>query len=160
IAMRLETPDGGMEVTARFGVALYPDDAPDIEALLDNADLAMSRVKNQHSTDVGYYQADLDENSRERRTMVVELGNAMDNNQFQIYYQVQKNVQTRETVGYEALVRWQHPERGLVSPMEFIPLAEHSGFIIPLGAHVLRLACRQAAAWPRPYKVAVNVSPV
>lgn len=160
IAMRLETADGAMEVTARFGVAIYPDDAADIEALLDNADLAMSRAKGQHNTDVGYYQADLDEVARRRRTMVVELSRAIEGNQFEIYYQVQKNVQTGEIVGYEALVRWRHPERGLVSPMEFIPLAEHSGLIIPLGEHVMRLSCRQAAAWPRPYKVAVNVSPL
>ncbi|AKR56602.1 hypothetical protein XM25_12510 [Devosia sp. H5989] len=160
IAMRLETPDGGLEVTARFGVAIFPDDAHDIEALLDNADLAMSRVKNLHNTDVGYYQADLDELARQRRTMVVELSRAIESDQFELHYQVQKHVQTHEVVGYEALVRWRHPERGMVSPMEFIPLAEHSGLIVPLGEHVLRLACRQAAAWPRPYKVAVNVSPV
>jgi len=160
IAMRLETPDGALEVSARFGVALFPDDADDVEALLDNADLAMSRVKNLHNSDVGYYRADLDEVARQRRTMVVELGRAIDDDQFELYYQVQKNVQTREIVGYEALVRWRHPERGMVSPMEFIPLAEHSGLIIPLGEHVMRMACRDAAAWPRPYKVAVNVSPV
>lgn len=160
IAMRLETPDGAMEVTARFGVAIFPDDAADIGALLDNADLAMSRVKNLHNTDVGYYQADLDEVARQRRTMVVELSRAIELDQFELYYQVQKSVQTLEIVGYEALVRWRHPERGMVSPMEFIPLAEHSGLIIPLGEHVMRMACRQAAKWPRPYKVAVNVSPV
>jgi len=160
IAMRLETPDGAMEVTARFGVALFPDDAADIEALLDNADLAMSRVKNLHNTDVGYYQADLDEIARKRRTLVVELSRGIELGQFELHYQVQKNVSTRETVGYEALVRWLHPERGMVSPMEFIPLAEHSGLIIPLGEYVLRMACQQAATWPRPYKVAVNVSPV
>jgi diguanylate cyclase (GGDEF)-like protein/PAS domain S-box-containing protein len=152
----------GFEIApgASIGVAICPEDATQREALVNNADLAMYRAKQGLNQTTCFYEARMDEAARTRRSLAKDLWAGMDRDQFSLFYQVQKSVSTNETIGYEVLLRWNHPERGMVSPAEFIPLAEECGAIVPLGEWVLRTACAEAAAWHHPYKIAVNLSPV
>ncbi len=143
-----------------IGVAIYPDDASDKISLISNADLAMYRSKASLTKAVAFYDSSMDEMVRARRALANDLRMALDGDELDIHFQVQKSVATGEIRGYEALVRWQHPERGNVSPAEFIPVAEENGLILRLGEWVLRHACAKAASWDPPYKVAVNVSPL
>ena len=145
---------------ASLGVAIYPDDAQDKLALIGNADLAMYRAKTTPSSAVAFYDPSMDELVRERKNLANDLRLAFDRDQLDLHFQVQKSVSTGEIRGYEALLRWNHPERGNISPAEFIPIAEEYGLILQLGEWVLRNACARAATWEQPYKVAVNVSPM
>lgn len=145
---------------ASLGVAIYPDDAGDKLALIGNADLAMYRAKSSPTTSVAYYDSSMDEMVRERKNLANDLRVAFERDELEVYFQVQKSVSTGEIRGYEALLRWTHPERGPISPSEFISIAEEYGLILQLGEWVLRNACAQAARWEPPYKVAVNVSPL
>jgi diguanylate cyclase (GGDEF)-like protein/PAS domain S-box-containing protein len=145
---------------ASMGVALYPNDGQTPETLIANADLAMYRAKGSLSREVCFYDMEMDEAARDRTKMAKELWAAIEENQFYLHYQVQKSVSTGEITGYEVLLRWRHPERGEVSPVDFIPVAEECGAILPIGEWVLREACREAAGWPLEHKVAVNLSPV
>ncbi|MDF1632334.1 EAL domain-containing protein [Mycoplana sp. MJR14] len=152
----------GLEIKpgASLGVAIYPQDADNLEALLNNADLAMYRAKDELLQSVCFYEVSMDEAARSRRVLARDLWLAAERDEFRLHYQVQKAVETGVVTGYEVLLRWQHPERGMVSPMEFIPIAEECGAILPIGEWVLREACREAASWQEPYKIAVNLSPV
>lgn len=143
-----------------IGVAIYPDDARDKLSLIGNADLAMYRSKASPTKAVAFYDSSMDEMVRMRRALANDLRAALDGDQLDVHYQVQKSAATGEIRGYEALVRWQHPERGDISPADFIPVAEENGLILRLGEWVLRHACAKAVSWDPPYKVAVNVSPM
>ena len=145
---------------ASIGVAIYPDHAADKAMLINNADLAMYRAKADVSRAVCFYEPSMDEAVRARRCLANELREAMLHNQLDIHYQVQTSVATGDIVGYEALLRWEHPQRGFIPPSEFISIAEENGLIIQLGEWVLRTACLKAASWNPPYKVSVNVSAV
>ncbi|KQR34125.1 diguanylate cyclase [Rhizobium sp. Leaf155] len=146
---------------ASFGVALYPDDATTKETLVSNADLAMYRAKSQLTEKrVCFYEAGMDEAVKARRCMAADLRKALSRNELSIHYQVQTSVSTGEITGYEALLRWQHPERGFIPPSDFIALAEENGLILQLGEWVLRTACAAAASWEPACKVAVNLSAV
>ena len=143
-----------------IGVALYPQDGPTREALLNNAGLALYRAKTSIGDKACYFDASMDEIARDRRAMAKDLLLALEHDEFRVFYQVQTAVATREITGYEALIRWKHPSRGFVSPMDFISVAEESGAIIAIGAWVLRTACAEAARWENNLKIAVNLSPV
>lgn len=156
--IRLEHSE--VRLGASFGVAIFPDDALIKEALINNADLAMYRAKEKLIDQVCFYEVGMDEIVKLRRKMASDLRNALSNNQFFIHYQLQVSISTQEIKGYEALLRWHHPENGLVSPEKFIPISEENGLILPIGEWVLRTACKAAATWDPPYKVAVNISPV
>jgi diguanylate cyclase (GGDEF)-like protein/PAS domain S-box-containing protein len=145
---------------ASLGVAIFPQDARDAEQLLANADLAMYRAKASLITRVCFYEGAMDEAARERRALAQDLWEAIDKKQFHLHYQVQKSVSSGKTTGYEVLLRWNHPTRGNVPPMDFISLAEECGAILPIGEWVLREACRVAASWDEPHKIAVNLSPI
>ncbi|SFB45221.1 PAS domain S-box-containing protein/diguanylate cyclase (GGDEF) domain-containing protein [Rhizobium sp. NFR07] len=145
---------------ASMGVALYPNDGNSPEALIANADLAMYRAKGSLSREVCFYDVEMDEAARDRTKMAKDLWAAAEAKQFHLHYQVQKSISTGEITGYEVLLRWRHPERGQVSPVDFIGVAEECGAILPIGEWVLREACREAATWPVGHKVAVNLSPV
>ncbi|MET0748120.1 MAG: EAL domain-containing protein [Rhizobium sp.] len=145
---------------ASMGVALYPQDAETTELLLGNADLAMYRAKGALKQSVCFYEVAMDEAARSRRALANDLWAAIEKNQFHLHYQVQKSVPTGAVTGYEVLLRWKHPERGNVPPMDFIVLAEECGAILAIGEWVLREACREAASWTLPHKIAVNLSPV
>ncbi|WP_313615147.1 EAL domain-containing protein [Agrobacterium sp.] len=145
---------------ASLGVAIYPQDAGDREKLLSNADMAMYRSKDSIDQKISFYEATMDEAARERRAMARDIWNGLEQNQFFLTYQVQRSVKTDEVTGYEVLLRWLHPERGLVSPVDFIPIAEECGAISAIGEWVLMQACREAAEWEIPHKIAVNLSPL
>ena len=143
-----------------IGIAVYPDDADDTTALMNNADLAMYRAKGSLAQRICFYESSMDEAVRERRRTATQLRDALHQEQFEVHYQVQCSIATGEATGYEALLRWRHPDRGFVSPAEFIPLAEESGLILSIGEWVLRNACAEAATWTKPYKIAINLSAV
>ncbi len=146
---------------ASFGVALYPDDATNKETLVSNADLAMYRAKSQLTEKrICFYEAGMDKAVKARRCMAADLRKALSRDELSIHYQVQTSVSTGEITGYEALLRWHHPERGFIPPSDFIPLAEENGLILQLGEWVLRTACAAAASWEPACKVAVNLSAV
>jgi diguanylate cyclase (GGDEF)-like protein/PAS domain S-box-containing protein len=145
---------------ASLGVAIFPQDARDGEQLLANADLAMYRAKTSLITRVCFYEGAMDEAARERRALAQDLWEAIEKKQFHLHYQVQKSVSSGKTTGYEVLLRWEHPTRGNVPPMDFISLAEECGAILPIGEWVLHEACRVAAGWDEPHKIAVNLSPI
>ncbi|MGX9394090.1 putative bifunctional diguanylate cyclase/phosphodiesterase (plasmid) [Nitrobacteraceae bacterium UC4446_H13] len=145
---------------ASLGVAIWPDDASDKECLIDNADLAMYRAKADPVLNVCFYEAGMDEKVKARRTLAADLRQALSRKQLSLRYQVQTSIATGEIRGYEALLRWEHPQLGDISPAEFIPIAEESGLILPIGEWVLRAACAEAAKWAQPYKIAVNLSAV
>jgi diguanylate cyclase (GGDEF)-like protein len=152
--------DSEVLVSGSIGVAIFPQDAGDPEQLVNNADLAMYRAKRSVNQSICFYEATMDEAARERRALAHDLWEALAKDQFHMTYQVQKLVQTQETTGYEALLRWTHPQRGPISPEIFIPVAEECGAIIQIGQWVLRRACLDAVAWQADYRVAVNLSPV
>ncbi len=141
-----------------IGVAIYPDDSTDASKLLSNADLAMYRAKADFEAHICYYEIGMDESARQHRAMAKDLWEATERGGFELAYQVQKSVATGATTGFEVLLRWDRPGHGRVSPADFIPVAEECGAINAIGAWVLRTACMDAASWPVPYKIAVNVS--
>ncbi|MBN9083606.1 MAG: EAL domain-containing protein [Rhizobiales bacterium] len=145
---------------ASIGVALYPDNADSKEMLISNADLAMYRAKAEIARAICFYDQSMDETVRQRRILATELRTALEQGELDVHYQMQATLATGAITGYEALLRWKHPVRGLIPPAEFIPLAEENGLIVQIGEWVLRTACRDAANWEPPYKVAVNLSPV
>ncbi|WP_424982480.1 bifunctional diguanylate cyclase/phosphodiesterase [Maritalea sp. S77] len=144
---------------ASFGIALYPDDGQQINTLLNNADLAMYRAKSSDDQQICLYDKGMDDTIRKRRQLVDELRLAIQSDQLELHYQVQMNVPDETVAGYEALVRWRHPEKGLLPPNVFIPLAEQTGLITMLGEWVLRTACHEAANWESGLPVSVNLSP-
>ena len=145
---------------ASLGVAVFARDGASPETLVRNADLAMYKAKLDPLESVCFYDAALGEKVRERRMLASDLRNAIARNELALHYQIQTSISTGDVIGYEALLRWTHPERGLVPPATFIPLAEANGLILPLGEWVLRRACTDAVAWRDPLKVAVNLSAI
>ncbi len=140
-----------------IGVAIYPDHG-DAAAVLANADAALYRAKAEGRGKTCFFDSDLDLRLRKRRAILKDLETALDREEFVLHYQPQARGD-REIFGFEALLRWRHPGRGLVPPGVFIPIAEESGLIVDLGEWVLREACREAASWPTPLNVSVNLSP-
>jgi diguanylate cyclase len=151
-------------VTASIGIATFPGDGVTSEILIRNADTAMYHAKQQGKAAFQYYSAAMNAASVERLTLESGLRRALENDGLELHYQPQVDVRTGQIVGAEALLRWQHPERGYISPTTFIPIAEDSGLILPLGEWVIEQACRQAMEWRRaglpPLPIAVNVSGV
>jgi diguanylate cyclase (GGDEF)-like protein/PAS domain S-box-containing protein len=148
-----------LRIGLSLGVAIYPTDGADPTTLLGNADAALYRAKADGRGTIRFFAADMDQRLRERRALQHELRSALDHGELVMHYQPQALIDG-EITGFEALIRWQHPTRGLVPPGVFIPLAEESGLIIPIGEWILRNVCREAAAWPKPLQVAVNLSPI
>jgi diguanylate cyclase (GGDEF)-like protein/PAS domain S-box-containing protein len=142
-----------------IGIAIFPNDGVDSAALLANAGAALDRAKEEGRGAIHFFAAAMDLELRERRALQQDLQSAIARNELALHYQPQARVDG-EIVGFEALARWQHPTRGMVSPGTFIPLAEESGLIVPMSEWILRTACREAASWPRNLQIAVNLSPV
>jgi len=154
------TVDGcNLMIGATIGGAIYPRHGTDAKSLMANADIALYRAKAVARGTLMFFDADMGDRLRERRAMQDDLRLALGNKEFLLHYQPQKKM-TGQLVGFEALLRWQSPGRGLVPPNIFIPIAEDAELIAPIGEWVLREACREAASWPRPLTIAVNVSPV
>ncbi|MBV8754892.1 MAG: EAL domain-containing protein [Hyphomicrobiales bacterium] len=151
--------DHRLHVGLSIGVAIFPTDGKTAAALLANADAALYRAKAEGRGAIRFFEADMDKRLRERRALQHDLRSAIERGQLSLHYQPQVRMDG-SAIGFEALVRWEHPARGTVPPANFIPLAEESGTIIPIGQWILREACREAASWPRPLQIAVNLSPV
>lgn len=152
----------GEEVTVgvSIGIAFAPVDGRTPEDLLKNADAALYRAKAAGRGTFRFFEPEMDRKLQERQRLVQDLRTALNRNELQLYYQPFVMAETGVTSGCEALLRWHHPERGMISPAEFIPLAEESGLIVPIGAWVIEQACHEAAAWSGAHRVAVNISPV
>jgi len=152
----------GQEINSAvsIGIALAPNDGTAADHLMKCADLALYRAKAEGRATFRFFEPDMDARIQARRAMELDLRRALTAGEFFLVYQPQINLATNELIAMEALLRWSHGERGTVSPAEFIPLAEEMGLIVPLGEWVLREACKEAARWPDPIKVAVNLSPV
>lgn len=149
-----------LTIGTSIGIALSDNQQIDGEALLSRADLALYRAKADGRGTFCMFEYEMDTQARRRHEMEQDLRSALELGEFELNYQPLMNLETGGVSAFEALLRWNHPERGLVSPAEFIPVAEDTGMIIPIGEWVLRVACRQAVTWPEHIKVAVNVSPV
>jgi diguanylate cyclase len=161
-AFRIENEkatDGSLALGS-IGIAIYPNDALDREALLSHADTALYRAKADGRGTYRFFEMAMGEEVKTRRYLEHDLRHAIAKGEFHLVYQPQKTIATEEVVGFEALIRWRHPERGIISPATFIPVAEESGLILQIDEWVLRNACREAATWTRPLIVAVNISAV
>ena len=145
---------------ASIGIALAPGDGVDLDQLLKNADLALYGAKGDGRRTYRFFEAGMDQRARARRSLELELRQAISDGSLEIYYQPVVNLEDGKVSSCEALLRWRHPERGMISPAEFIPIAEDSGLINQLGLWVLNTACAEATTWPDHVRVAVNVSPV
>jgi diguanylate cyclase (GGDEF)-like protein/PAS domain S-box-containing protein len=163
-AMALPFPldDHELRISINMGVSFYPSDGETAEVLIKNADAALHRARLQGKNNYQLYTSTIHAKALERLIMESSLRRALEQNELILYYQPQLSLCTGEIVGAEALVRWQHPTRGLIPPMKFVPLAEETGLIVPLGEWVLRSTCTQARVWQEmgfpPVRVAVNLS--
>jgi diguanylate cyclase (GGDEF)-like protein/PAS domain S-box-containing protein len=151
-----------LHLTASIGIVTYPDDGTEAEALIKHADFAMYHAKDTGRNNYQFFKPEMNLLAVERQSLEVDLRQALEKREFELHYQPKVNLQTGSITGVEALIRWHHPRRGLVSPAQFIPIAEACGVIVPIGRWVLREACRQARAWRDaglpPLRIAVNVS--
>lgn len=148
-------------VTPSIGITIFPDDASDMRSLLKNADTAMYRSKEQGRNGFHFYTADMNAKAYESLLLENNLRHAMERNELRLFFQPQIDLHSQAIIGMEALLRWEHPEQGLLQPESFIPFAEETGLIIPLGKWVLRTACEQARQWSKSgfsVRVAVNLS--
>jgi len=148
-----------LSVGTSIGVTVYPEAAEDVDDLLAQADIAMYRAKATGSNNICFYDKSMDQAARERSALAMDMRTGLQRGEFQLYFQKQNNTKSGEVIGFEVLLRWLHPRRGMVSPVEFIPIAERTGFIMELGDWVLRQACVEAVKWGNPLKIAVNVAP-
>jgi len=153
-----------LHITVSIGISVYPDDGQDAETLLTRADMALYHAKDKGRDCYQFFKPDLTVRAVERQSVEAGLRSALARREFELLYQPKMNLKTGAVVGAEALIRWRHPDRGLVEPAQFVPIAEDCGLIKPIGRWVLNEACRQAQAWQqdglRPIPVAVNVSAV
>ena len=147
-------------IGASIGIAMAPGDGDESEKLLKNADMALSRAKNDSRGTFSFFEAGMDARAQGRRKIELDLRAAIQNDGLRPYYQPLIDLATGRITGFEALVRWPHPERGMISPAEFIPVAEETGLINAVGGLMLQRACMDAARWPDDVRVAVNLSPL
>jgi len=160
----LEIDQHNLRVTASIGVTTYPEDGQETAMLIKNADLAMYQAKENGRNNYQFFEKDMNVRALERQSVEENLCFALDRDELVMHYQPKIDLKTGEITGVEALIRWQHPERGLIGPLQFISVAEDCGLMLPIGNWVLRESCRQAKAWQdaglRPIEMAVNVSSV
>jgi diguanylate cyclase (GGDEF)-like protein len=160
VAEPFELDGGRVSVGTSIGIALAPQDGVDPDELLKKADLALYRTKAAGRNGFNFFNPEMTAEVDARHRLENELRDALARQQFEIHYQLVVDMTTREPRGAEALIRWRHPTKGLIAPDRFIPLAEDTGLIVPLGAWILQKACADAAAWPAHIKLSVNLSPV
>ena len=148
-----------INIGASVGVALVPADGTDADLLLKHADLALYRAKLDGRDTFRFFEPEMSARMEARRLLELDLRKALALRQFELFYQPQLNLENNRLVGCEALIRWRHPTRGVVSPADFIPLAEEIGLIVAIGEWVIATACKEAARWPNEMSIAVNLSP-
>ncbi len=158
-ASDIEIGEHALRAGLTVGIAIFPADGNDAATLMANAEAALFRAKAEARGSIRFFEPAMDAALREKRALQQDLRHAIAHDELALYYQPQAKIDGSIT-GFEALARWHHPRHGLVPPSTFIPLAEESGLIAELGAWVLRTACREAASWPRPLRIAVNLSPL
>jgi len=163
IAQPMQLLGNDYHVTASLGISAYPVDGENAQTLLKNADNAMSRAKEMGKNNFQFYSSEMNQSSFERLVLERLLRRGLEQHEFDLYYQPKVNLRTGQVTGMEALLRWMQPGMGMISPVKFIPLAEETGLILPIGTWALRTACTQIKAWSRmgeaPLRVAVNLSP-
>jgi diguanylate cyclase (GGDEF)-like protein len=147
-------------VSTSIGIAIAPEDGSDPDVLLKSADIALFQAKSDGRNRYRYFEPEMDALMQSRRELELDLRKAVAAQEFELFFQPLVNLQQERITGFEALLRWRHPRRGMVSPADFIPLAEEMGLIIQIGEWVLQTACRHAMSWSEPLKVAVNISTV
>ena len=161
---RFEIQGHAIHISPSIGIGIYPDDGHDIETLLKNADVAMYQAKSAGRNNYQFFTHEMNETALVHLAFEHSLRRALDNGEFVLQYQPQVAVANGSMIGVEALIRWHHPDRGIAAPAQFVPIAEESGLIVPIGAWILREVCTQAAAWRnafgRSLRVSVNVSPL
>src|SRR4029453_13209618 len=149
-----------LSTDASIGIALAPQDGTELDQLIKHADLAMYAAKAEGRRIHRFFEPAMDARAKARLTMEQDLRQALADDAFEIHYQPLLDLASGEVTGCEALLRWRHPERGMISPAEFIPVAEDTGLINELGDWVMQTACTEAAGWPSRVRLAVNVSPI
>lgn len=159
-ALEMDTARDPTAVGVSLGIAIYPRDGASADQLYANADMALYRAKREGRGHACFFDADMDKAARTRRQLENDLRQAIPRKQLYLEYQPIYDVGSDGISGYEALLRWKHPDRGMIAPETFIPIAEESGSIVPIGEWVLEEACREAASWHEPASVAVNLSPL
>ncbi|MGY8711497.1 EAL domain-containing protein [Bradyrhizobium sp. 18BD] len=160
ISAPYEIDDHQIVIGVSIGISLSPQDGSNSDELLKNADLALYRAKADGRGTYRFFETGMDARAQARRLLEMDLRAALQRNEFQVYYQPIRDVASDRVVAFEALLRWNHPHRGLIAPINFIPLAEETGLIVQLGEFVLQSACADAVTWPDDIDVAVNLSPV
>ncbi|MBF0160493.1 MAG: EAL domain-containing protein, partial [Magnetococcales bacterium] len=149
-------------ISATMGITLYPQDGDSVSELMKNASTALDHARRKGHNNYQFFSSEMTETARKRFELESSLRHAIDRNELRLFYQPQINLHSGELIGAEALVRWQHPQKGLISPLEFIPVAEETGLIVPIGNWVLKTACQQIAFWRdnqiTPVRVGVNIS--
>ncbi|MTD95249.1 EAL domain-containing protein [Hyphomicrobium sp. xq] len=149
-----------LTVGTTIGIAVAPTDGDDADRLLRNADLALYRAKADGKSTFRFFEPEMDAQAQARRQLEIDLRSALAAEELEVHYQPLVDLETHDVVGFEALLRWPHASRGYIPPSEFIPLAEETGLITPLGNFALRRACADATEWPEHVKLAVNLSPM
>lgn len=149
-----------VNIGVSIGIAMLPADGSDPDTLLKNADIALYRAKDDGRGAYRFFEPEMDTRLQERRRLELELHAALANGEFELFFQPQVDLASGRISGFEALMRWNHPTRGLSAPEGFVWLTEEMGLIVPLGEWALRQACREAMNWPDDIRVAVNLSPV
>ncbi len=149
-----------LDISTSIGIALAPEHGTDVDQLIKSADLALYKAKVDGRNACRLFEAAMKADADTRRSLEIDLRNALARNEFELHYQPIVDITTNAVADVEALIRWRHPQRGPIAPADFIPLAEESGLINPIGEWVLRQACADAAGWPPQFKVAANLSPV
>jgi diguanylate cyclase (GGDEF)-like protein len=160
IGTTYEVNGNQLVIGASIGIAMAPCDGRDADLLLKNADMALYRAKSDGRAGWRFFEPDMDVKAQARRSLELDLRNAVANDAFELHYQPIFDLKTRRVATCEALLRWPHPERGMVSPAEFIPIAEEMGLIVEIGQQVLNKACLECTKWPSDVRVAVNLSPI
>lgn len=164
LSMPHHVKEHDLQITVSMGIGIYPDDGNDAETLVKNADIAMLHAKDNGRNSYQFFKSEMNEHAVERQSLESGLRHALDRREFVLYYQPKMDLETQTITGAEALIRWRQPGRGMVFPEKFIPIAEQSGYIVPIGRWVLREACRQTQRWLdanlTPTPVAINISAV
>ena len=160
VAAPYELDGHQLNIGTSIGIALAPDHGAEVDQLMKNADLALYKAKTEGRDAFRFFEDAMGVEARSRRAYQIELRNALANDEFELHYQPIIDNNARTTASIEALIRWRHPQRGMISPADFIQLAEETGLINPIGDWVLRRACKDAARWPAPTKVSINLSAV